>query len=152
MHLLLYAGICAHTWSVFSQTKKRTPYIRSRTRARRIEQNTSRPHFQFVSVSLKNGERDSRSARSWFFQPVLQICASGGKKKKIILRANGKPGFLPFSYSISEFVVKGGKRISLPKYIYTIIYSCINSQNIIIIFQAQRRDPHRLCIFILLLK
>lgn len=79
MHLLLCAGICAliptyiHICTEHFHTNTRA-YAHARgvhtfgraIRASDWAQNTSRSHFQFVSVYLKNGERNLRSARSCF--------------------------------------------------------------------------------------
>lgn len=101
MHLLLHAGTYARIRTYVSTYTYALTYAvwLSREHARRTERNTSRPHFQFVSVYLKNGERNPRSTRSPLFQAYRRICA--WKKEDPL--PNVAVTFSPFHVSISEF-------------------------------------------------
>lgn len=107
-------------------TCTRTPrrMVRSRTHAsRQAERNTSRPHFQFVSVYLKNGECNSRSARSSRFS---RHAAESVHKKRENHCATRGVTFSPFHTFCFRILARC--RINEPRY-----QRCSSLKNMILI-------------------
>lgn len=152
MHLLLYSGTCAHIRTYVSIHVHTPTHVHTRQHiyryavwfgrehTRRTERNTSRPHFQFVSVYLKNGERNPWSARSPLFQARRKICAC--QKKKDYCATIGVT-FPPFHILFQNSRGRSDQRISLPEMHEFKNMNLINCLIDCIIFYRYKSDAPR---------
>jgi len=123
IHIHIYIHTCTHVTHIHVWF--------GREHTRRTERNTSRPHFQFVSVYLKNGERNPRSP---LFQAYRRIC------EKKDHSATRDVTFSPFHTLFQNFREKSTQRISLPE-----VYDILNTILLIQLYYVFYRYKSDLC-------